>query len=198
MKLLNFLFRRTNVLSIISEQTNYNIKELICLSPDGKEHCPQGVYLAKGKWHQMVRINEANFTTKNQGYVLEEGGLDEQDNLDKNKGGFIIFPTDVNAVNDISESLDKVKLLNIIFKYNNENIYDYFVAAFSVGNFFHGRYVDNNDKIYNKKSTSIKINGVPSKGLLLLSIEIANEFKQETALIKDVNENKFYLAERKR
>lgn len=39
----------------------------------------------------------------------------------------------------------------------------------------------------------LEIGGLSSKGLLSLTGLVANEFDQQTVLLKDFNENKFYL-----
>jgi hypothetical protein len=41
---------------------------------------------------------------------------------------------------------------------------------------------------------SVEINGLSSKGLLYMGEMIARAFHQESVLIKDLNQNKIYLA----
>ena len=48
--------------------------------------------------------------------------------------------------------------------------------------------------MFNDRSICLEINGLSSKSLLKLAEMIANEFKQETVLVKDLNKNKIYLA----
>ncbi len=199
------------------------LKEIKRLSPDGKNNCPDAPGYAKGQWWRAVSLNEQKFDTSDEDqrtiFGLDEAVAKQQYGLSKYKGGIIVFSTDVNAVNDQKGVLGKVKsffsnkmdtmvnrikknkkLANLIQKHNKEHgdIEDYFIGAFSVGNFFKGRYIGDNGKVYNEKSTSIEIAGVPSEVLLLLGIEVTIEFKQETVLIKDYNKDKFYLADRKR
>ena len=202
---------------IISENSDYDITEIKVFSADGRTECPQGVYIAKGKWYQSIRINENAFTEADDFTGFSEGVSDEQYNLHKYRGGVIVFSTDMNAKNNAKNIKDKIKnffknkistvvnrimknkkLTKLIDRHNKENIENYFIGAFSIGKFFNGRYIADNGKIYDEKSTSVEINGVPSEVLLILGTEIANEFKQETVLIKDLNKNKFYLADDKR
>jgi len=204
--------------AIIAENSDYSIREIKHLSTDGKEECPAMVYVAKGEWYKNVKINEGLFDTGNKEFTFGEGVADEQYGLPKYKGGIIVFSTDVNAVNDPKGFKNKVKaffknniqtiinritknkkLNKLITKHNvtRDVIKDHFIGAFSIGNFFKGRYIGKNDKVYDGKSSSIEIAGVPSEVLLIFGTEIAKEFKQETVLIKDLNKNKFYLADRK-
>ena len=66
------------------------------------------------------------------------------------------------------------------------------IGAYSVGNFFKGKYVGDNGEMYNDKSLSVEINGISSRNLLSFAELLAKEFMQETVLIKDLNLNKIY------
>jgi len=138
---------------------------------------------------------------------LIEGIAPDQMGLDKYKGGIIVFSTDVNVV-DVSKpkivswfkktyatfinKLMKNKKLNKIItsKFSKD------IKGFSIGNYFRGRYVEN-DKAFDEKSTSIEILGVPSEILIRLATEIARDFNQSTVLLKDNNTNKNILIDRK-
>jgi len=109
MEILKKYFRRTNMVSIISEQTDYNIRKLKYLSPDGKEQCQNGVYIAKGQWHRGVRINEGKFITKNKGEHFGNNVFKQQYNSDQYSGGIIIFSIDLNSGNDKSGFIDKIE-----------------------------------------------------------------------------------------
>jgi len=74
----------------------------------------------------------------------------------------------------------------------SETVDDY-IGAFSIGNFFSGRYIGDNKKVFNESSLTIEINGISSKGLIYLAEEIAREFNQETVLVNDLNQNKIFL-----
>jgi len=124
-----------------------------------------------------------------------EGIATDQFGLDKYKGGIIVFSTDVNA-----EGFSKSKVKNFIIKkwktlsnrlMKNKKLtkiitskFEKDIGAFSIGNFFKGRYISGG-KTFDEKSTSIEILGIPSKILIRLATEIAREFNQETVLLKD-------------
>ena len=74
-------------------------------------------------------------------------------------------------------------------KYNNEYIGDY-----SLGKAFKGKHVGDKGEEYGKHSTTIEINGLPSKGLLRLAGIIAKVLQQENVLVKDLNDGTIYRA----
>ena len=136
-----------------------------------------------------------------------EGIAPEQYGLDKYKGGMIVFSTDVNAI-----SLKKNKVLNFLSKkyitftnryMKNKKLTKIIskkflndVGAFSIGNFFKGRYVSDG-KIFDEKSTSIEILGIDTDILIRIATEVAREFKQETVLLKDFNSGRNILIDQK-
>jgi len=137
--------------------------------------------------------------------MLIEGIAPDQFGLDKHKGGVIVFSTDVNAL-EVSKS--KIKnwmkskyrtILNRVFygKKISKIITKKFseIGAFSIGNAFSGRYVSDG-KVYNEKSVSIEVLGVPSDVLLRLGAQIAKDFDQETVLLKDYNTGRNLLIDK--
>lgn len=136
-----------------------------------------------------------------------EGIAPEQYELDKYKGGIVVFSTDVNA-SDINKNKVKnfimKKYLTLVNRFmKNKKLTDIVtkkfagkINAFSIGNFFKGRYVSG-DKIFDEKSTSIEILGIDSNVLIRLATEIAREFKQETVLLKDFNTGRNILIDQK-
>lgn len=70
-----------------------------------------------------------------------------------------------------------------------------YIGAYSVGNFFKGKYVGDNGEMYNERSLAVEINGLSSGSLLKVAEMIAQEFMQETVLVKDLNKNKIYVAD---
>lgn len=68
------------------------------------------------------------------------------------------------------------------------------IGAYSVGNFFKGMYVGSSGEMFNGQSMCVEINGLSCPSLLKLAEMIAKSFTQETALVKDLNRNKIYLA----
>ena len=179
-------------------------REIDYFHPDGK-HMPNGSNYQRGGFLTECRINRNSF-------VLDEGVHGEQYGLSKYRGGIIVFSTDVNAVTLSNNKLiNKVKQLIITFnnrlnkgkiihkvinKFNDTTKNEEEkIGAYSVGNFFKGKYVGDNGEMYNEKSISVEINGISSKHLLEFAEMLAKEFMQETVLVKDLNLNKIYLAD---
>lgn len=202
------------------------IKKIKNFHPSGKDEPTSGSFYHKGGYWREVHINMNSFTNDSKKYSLIEKNFslneaihDEQYGLYDYRGGMIIFSTDVNSV-DVSNSkiknwfskkiittknrfFVKKKLSDLVHKFNrftNKKLGDKkvedFIGAFSIGNFFKGRYVGDNGNIYNEKSISIEIGGISSEGLIFFAEEIAREFHQETVLVKDFNQNKVFLVNR--
>ena len=49
--------------------------------------------------------------------------------------------------------------------------------------------------MYNERSLAVEINGLSSGSLLKVAEMSAQEFMQETVLVKDLNKNKIYVAD---
>lgn len=177
-------------------------KEIKYFSKDGSS-MPNGHGIQRGGFLRECRENKNAF-------VLNEEIHGEQYGLADYRGGVIVFSTDVNAV-----SLDKNKLKNkvkqilttigqrlntssishkVINKFNKYNETDDYIGAYSIGNAFKGHYVGDNGEQYDERSTTIEVGGLSTKGLLRLAEMIAKVFHQETVLVKDMNNMKFYLA----
>ena len=123
-------------------------------------------------------------------------------------GGIIVFSTDVNAMVDKKGFLNKIKgifkgkiqtLINRFKKYSKlDTTLSSFgdVQAYSVGNFFKGKYFDRETgKTYTEKSLSVEIIGIDSKLLVTIAEEIAKGFNQKEVLVKDYNTNKIFLVD---
>lgn len=172
-----------------------NIKKLRYLSPDGRDDCPQGVYLAKGAWHQNARINESSFITDAQGSPF--GNKSERGKLDiANKGGVIVFPsaydysgnkTATAAITDFFSGINK--LSEELFRHDP-------AGTFSVGKFFYGQYTGENGDIFSSESLSINVGIVSTKVLLLLAGELADYLEASSFIIKDLNKGNFYIGDR--
>lgn len=127
----------------------------------------------------------------------------------KYRGGIIVFSTDVNAVElDKNKIINKIKQVittfknrlkkdtiihNVMNKFNDKG--GEYIGAYSVGNFFKGKYVGDNGEMYNERPLAVEINGLSSESLLKVAEMIAQEFMQETVLVKDLNKNKIYTAD---
>lgn len=178
------------------------IKEVKYFHPSGRKELPNGSFHQKGGFIRECRVNANSF-------VLSEDIHGEQYGMADYRGGVIVFSTDVNAVRlhdnrflnfvkqflkTQSQRLNKGKKVHgIINKFNGETDTDDYIGAYSLGNFFKGKYVGDNGEMFNDKSLALEINGLSSKGLMRLAEYISKEFLQETVLVKDLNVNKIYL-----
>lgn len=183
--------------SFIIEHTTH-FKEVKYFHPSGKT-MPNGSHYQRGGF---IKDN----------FVLDEGVHGEQYGMAYYRGGLVVFSTDVNAVevND-NKLINKIKQLIATFNNRinrNKKIHNTInnlnkgikkpeekIGAYSVGNFFEGKYVGDNGEMYNDKSLSVEINGISSRTLLSFAELLAKEFMQETVLVKDLNLNKIYLAD---
>lgn len=171
--------------------------------PSGKS-MPNGIGFQRGWFLKECRDNANRF-------VISERIHPEQYGLSKYRGGLIVFSTDVNAIkldtnklkNVIKQTLatfrnrffkDKM-LKNIVNKFNDDNPTNEYIGAYSIGNFFKGKYVGDNGESFSEKSTSVEINGLSTTALLHLAEFLCRVFKQETVLVKDFNNGKIYLAD---
>lgn len=191
------------------------VEEIKYFRPDGKDKRPNGVCYYNAGMYKAIEDNEKSFIRMpmTESFLSEDiASVEDQYGFSKYKGGMIVFALSVNALVDVSEKnrlkafLKKVyystmnhvfkdKTLNkLVKKWNEEfgDTPDMYLGALTVGNNFKGKY-QSGDKIYNDKSTSIELGGVPSELLLLFAIEISKTFKQETVLVKDFNTNKIFL-----
>ena len=176
-------------------------REIEYFHPEGKT-MPNGHSIQRGGYIQECIKNAESF-------VLDEGVHGEQYGLSKYKGGVIVFATDVNAVklhdnnviNKVKQFIETIKnrwgkdkiVHNAINRFNKDS--EERIGAYSLGNFFKGKYIGDNGEMFSDKSISLEIDGLSSKSLLRLAEILATDFKQETVLVKDLNKNKIYLAD---
>lgn len=126
----------------------------------------------------------------------------------EDKGGIIVFSTDVNAMVDAKGFVNKIKgffkgkfntLMNRLLRIKKldsllKNYKD--VMAYSIGNFFKGKYFDRKTgKTYSEKSLSIEIIGIPSDLLVPIAESIAKEFMQKEVLVKNYETDKIFLVD---
>lgn len=202
-----FVELQENIL-IINSCSPKHFKLLGTFHPSGKS-VPNSSHIHKGFYYEESEKNKNAF-------IINEKIHDEQYGLRKYKGGVIVFSVDVNA-----EKLSDNKILNKIrqfwetFKqrYNKNSKINKIIRLFnddktklvnekiyscSVGNYFKGKYLSDDNHLFNEKSTTIEVNGITSSSLLLLAEYICKIFKQETVLVKDFNANKIYLADKEK
>lgn len=112
---------------------------------------------------------------------------------DTEKGGVIVFSTDVNAV-----KLSENKVINWLKQKAKtvENRLTYTgkidrvaksndLIGWTVGRYLDGRYKAKNGKTYGENSLSVEIIGVDTDKLISIAEELCNLFVQETVLVKD-------------
>ena len=190
-----------SIRKIISETNHANWTEVKYFHPQ-RQTMPNGSHYQRGGFLQECRENLNSF-------ILDEGVHGKQYGMAKYRGGIIVFSTDVNAVElDKNKIINKIKQVittfknrlkkdaiihNVMNKFNDKG--GEYIGAYSVGNFFKGKYVGDNGEMYNERSLAVEINGLSSESLLKVAEMIAQEFMQETVLVKDLNKNKIHTAD---
>lgn len=192
---------KESIIKVLSETKHTNWTEVKYFHPQ-RQTMPNGSHYQRGGFLQECRRNLNSF-------ILDEGVHGNQYGMAKYRGGIIVFSTDVNAVElDKNKIINKIKQVittfknrlkkdtiihNVMNKFNDKG--GEYIGAYSVGNFFKGKYVGDNGEMYNERSLAIEINGLSSESLLKVAEMIAQEFMQETVLVKDLNKNKIYTAD---
>jgi hypothetical protein len=189
----HFLFKETCRAHLNSA---CHFKEIKYFSPDGKT-MPNGIAFERGNFFHECRLNSEKFIIDKEVHPVQYG-------LKEHRGGIIVLSTDIRAVQLDSNikpiittfwkrynSSSKLhRMVNMFNKYNKTK----FIGAYSVRHAFNGKYVGYNGEKYNEHSTTIEINGLSCRGLLILSEMIARALYQESILIKDLNKMKLYYA----
>lgn len=185
-------------------------KEIKYFHPSVKQ-MPNGVHYQRGGFLYECKVNKEAFTNSffdnAQVYTLDEAIHPTQYGLADYRGGIIVFSVDVNAkkfsdnafINKLKQFLATIqqrltkdkKIGSLINKFNKTS--EEYIGAFSLGNFFHGKYVSDDGKVFDEKSMAMEINGLSTKSLIKVAEAICNEFSQETVLVKDLNANKIFL-----
>ena len=181
-------FVKETIGRLIIERTSH-FKEVKYFHPSGKS-MPNGCHFQRGGFLNECKINTDSFT-------FDEGVHDNQ--YGKNyRGGIIVFPTDVNAV-----TIDDDKMKQLIATFNNRmnrvkktDDQSEKIGAYSVSNHFKGKYVGNGGEMYDERSQSVEINGISRRHLLEFAESLAQEFQQKTVIVKDLNSNKIYVADK--
>ena len=177
------------------------------------ESMPNGSNIQKGGFALECRRNADKFMLDENVHPIQyglkqyRGGIIHPDQRE----GVIVLSTEVNAL-EFSTSRIKNKILKTIATFGQRlrrkgiirKVIDRMnrtqeeqIGAYSIGNLFSGRYIDDNGQHYDESSLALEINGLSSKSLLRLGEELARAFHQQTVLVKDLNPtpNKFYLAD---
>lgn len=189
----HFLFKETCRAHLNSAS---HFKEIKYFSPDGKT-MPNGIAFERGNFFHECRLNSEKFIIDKEVHPVQYG-------LKEHRGGIIVLSTDIRAVQldsnikpiittfwkRYNSSSNLHRMVNMFNKYNKTK----FIGAYSVRHAFNGKYVGYNGEKYNEHSTTIEINGLSCRGLLILSEMIARALYQESVLIKDLNKMKLYYA----
>ena len=153
----------------------------------------RGAYSSSRWLSNDMKIREKTYTTIQEGIEYSFG--------ENEKGGIVVFSTEVNAV-DFSENklINWVKKKAATFKNNiskNKKINNigqkHDLAAWTVGKALSGRYTAKNGKVFDEKSLSVEIIGVTSEELIKIAEELCIEFLQEAVLVKDYSTGSVFL-----
>ena len=122
------------------------------------------------------------------------------------KGGIIVFSTDVNAEKQSENKIVnwlKQKMLTISNRFNATKKIDKIAAAndlvgWTIGHYFNGRYTSpKNGKQYGENSLSVEIIGVSFDQLVKIGMEICESFRQESVLVKDFSSGRVLFVDNK-
>ena len=142
-------------------------------------------------------------TAKTVYFGLENDKLSEKISFEfDQKGGIIVFSVNVNALKISNNKLvnwvrNKIETLkNTILKdkkiskvlSRHEEVY-----GITIGGFVKGRYRADNGLLYDERSLSVEIIGITTDVLNKVAEDMAKEFRQETVLVKNYEEDKIYL-----
>lgn len=191
------------LLDVFEHCSARHFREIKHFHPEG-ESMPNGVAFHRGGYLKECMENI-------QAFVLDEGVHRKQYGLKDYRGGVIVFSTDVNVLNG-EKGIEKYKkefgnfwktTKDRVLKHTKlEQIRNLFnqnqgkpFYAYSVSHAFRGKYQGDDGKLYDGKSVTFEINGISSESLLKLAELVAKFFGQETVLVKDLNNNKIYLAD---
>lgn len=151
--------------------------------------------------YSLGRYLDANIKVNKDKIIISEGIQFEP--KENEKGGIIIFSTEVNA-----EELSDNKLINWfkqkfssfknkLFKNRKiDNIANkHNLVGWTIGKFLNGRYTAKNGKTYSENSLSVEIIGVSSDELIKIAEELCVEFIQESVLVKDYSTGRVMFVE---
>ena len=123
--------------------------------------------------------------------IISEGIQFEPESNEK--GGIIVFSTDVNAVelspNRIANWV-KQKFATFKNRRNSTKMVDRIanknnLIGWTIGHYLDGRYRAKNGQNYGENSLSLMIVGVNTDGMVRIAEDICKEFQQESVLLKD-------------
>ena len=167
------------------------IQEVKYFHPSGRS-LPNGSNIQRGGFLNECRQNK-------DAYIIDEAVHGKRYELAKYKGGIITFSTNIDKPHLLPDTIaDKIK--QIVGAFNRQNPLNFIeecIGAYSVGRFFHGRYIGENGEVYDENSLSVDVAGLGSISLVTFARCLAEILHQETALIKDLNTGKILLLTQK-
>ena len=158
-------------------------------------------YSASKYLYHAIKVTDENTIAK--GGIFEEAV--EWQPKDRERGGVIIFSTDVNAkklddrvvINWLKQKTktieNRLTYTSKIDKIANKNE----LIGWTVGKYLDGRYKAKNGKTYGENSLSVEIIGVDTNKLLKIADELCNLFVQETVLVKDYSTGNIFFVDGK-
>lgn len=178
--------------------TMSGVREVRCFHPS-RLAMPNGSHIQRGGYLAECRRNAELFT-------LDDEVYGEQYGSSYYRGGVIVLSTDVNA-EEMSRNALMGKVKQIVVTYGNrlrkgrvireplDGEGTEHIGAYSVGRSFTGKFVGDKEEVYDEKSLSVEVNGFSGRSLLKFAEMLADVFRQETVLVKDLNTGKIYLAD---
>ena len=112
-----------------------------------------------------------------------------QESLPKNlRGGIITFSADRDSI------LSNDGVINFLKQNNDKVAQDFKLIGWTVTKGLHGKYTDRKTgKVFDEKSLSVELVGIPTDVLLDVAEKICDEFKQKSALVKTYEDNHIWF-----
>lgn len=159
-----------------------------------KPVCRKGPYCAENYVQNMICVEKKN--------IIASSNLTERIRTEIGegyKGGIIVFSTEVNAneastnkvLNFIKKKLStikntmtyKSKVSNVLKNYDAVNP-EVKIIGWTLGTFVHGMYTADDGSVFDEKSLSLELVGIPQKDLFKVAELICREFNQQSVLVK--------------
>lgn len=171
-----------------------NMKEAI-------ENMGNKIEISPSKDECLFVIASTNRLSEDEADVYDKWKARNEDGSYPEKGGVIVFSTDVNA-KDISSSKFKNYILQKFKTAKNRltasKILDkirrkHDIYYWTVGKYLKGIYTGKNGKTFNENSISLDMFGVDRKTLFETAEDICRTFEQEAVMVKDNAANQVYF-----
>ncbi len=188
------IFKEKRIDRLLEDTFNIKIRDIKFLN-----------FIEAVKWNGVFYHKETKRYSVN-GTLLKESITYEFEN----KGGMVVFSTDINVVIDergffnIVKDFFKRKFNTLINRFKkHEKLYNVLktfkeVEAYSVGNLFKGKHLDRETgKTYDERSMTVEIIGIPYEILIAIAEAIAGEFDQKEVLVKSYENGRILLVDRK-